>query len=520
MTGAEAISTSASGTRGRSDTGWPYIWLLLFLLGTLLALTWLVYFGPVVPYAVYAPELDEIINTAAVVIAGSVAVRSWVRYHETAELDSLLYSSAFLILFMDGLLRIVLQTSGSTLYELFAPDQPGQAPLYGWTARRILAAGLLLAGVLATGRRQRLGRTSMLAILFVPAVLAVVFSVLALSNEARLPALVAPEALRVVLQPGQSFDLAWVSPSLLVSQIVAGLLFAAGAVVAIRTPTFRARRGYILLIAAALIIAAVGQVHYGLVPGVYRDLLPSGDMLRLAFYLIALAAVAVASSEDLVQLREANRELHLLRASEAERATSLERARIAREIHDGMAQELWLARLTAGSLGDAQLPPNARATVERLDTILERALGEARQAIVTLQPSADERFGHLLTRYVDDYADHFGMEIECAVDTERSPTPDQQADLLRICREALSNARRHADATRVRVTFEIHGEEFVLSIADNGHGFDPDHTRSGFGFESMRQRAANLGGRLEIESAPLDGARVSVHLPLLGDRAR
>jgi signal transduction histidine kinase len=514
MNAAEATPRFVDSATPPTRFNVSHAWILLILSLALVGVTWIVYFGPVLPYAVLAPELDEVINTAAVVIAGSVAVRAWIRFHEAGEIDSLLLASAFLVLFMDGLLRVALFLTASELYGSFTISDPGQAPIYGWTLRRVLAALLLLAAVITAGQRPHVGRLTRLGILLGPAAVAVLFSVIVLNNESVLPVVVSPESLRTLLQPGQNFQLEWISAGLVATQILPGILFAAAAIMVVRSSSASTRRNYHLLLSAALLVAAISQVHYALVPGVYGDLVPSGDVLRLLFYVLALAAISVAAADDLIQLRRANEELRVLRAAEAEHATALERARIAREIHDGMAQELWLARLTTGSLANADLPPAAHETVERLDTILERALGEARQAIVTLQPSTDERFGELLSRYVDDYGDHFGMEIDCSLDTERSPDPAQQAELLRICRESLSNARKHADATRVRVSLKDEGSDLLLSIADNGRGFDPDHVMVGFGLESMRQRAQIVGAELNIDSAEMAGTRVTVRVPI------
>lgn len=489
-----------------------YAWAYAALFAALLALTGLVYLWPGLSYAVDAPELDQVLNTTAVVIAASVAIRAWVRYHETAEVDALLQSSAFLILFLDGLLRIVLSLANSSLYAGYAAAAPGQAPLYGWTVRRVLAGGLLLAAACLPQRTVHLRAIGTTAVLLIPAALMLLFSLLVLGNEQALPVLVPTIDLQRILQPGQMFDASLISVPLLITQLVPGALFGLAALAYWASAGRTGLNGRLLSI--ALLLAAFSQLHYALVPGVYSDIVPSGDFLRIAFYVLMLAAVAVATAGDLIQLRRANTELQQLRAAEAERAAAEERARLAREIHDGMAQELWLARLTTGSLVEStSLAGEDRKTVDRLDGILDRALSEARQAIVTLQPGADERFGELLRRYVDDYADHFGMDIECVADADATPAPHAQAQLLRICREALNNARRHADASVVRVRLTSDADQISLTVADNGSGFDPTRVKAGFGLDSMHQRAEALGARLDIQSAPRDGTRVIVTLP-------
>lgn len=505
-TAIRARVTPAPGARDR------FGWLLLLIFVALVALTGVVYLWPGISYAVDAPELDGILNTTAVVIAGSVAIRTWVRYHETGEIDALLQSSAFLILFFDGLLRIVLSLMDSPLYAGYAAAMPGQGPLYGWTIRRLFAGGLLLAAAYLPRRTARLSAPKATAVLYVPSALVLLFSLAVLSNESALPAIVPGDALRAILLPGQQFAASLISLPLLLTQLLPGILFglAAWATAARSSSTGLTGR----LLAVALLFAAFSQLHYALVPGVYSDVVPSGDFLRITFYLLMLIAVAVATATDLVQLRQANTELQGLRAAEAERAASLERARIASEIHDGIAQELWLARLTVGQLGESPAISGAeRRTVDRLDGILDRALAEARQAIVTLQPTTNQHFGELLRRYVDDYSDHFGIDIEFSEDGEGALPPHVQAELLRICREALNNARRHADATVVRISVSAAGDRLSLVIADNGGGYDPRKVKPGFGLQSMRQRAESLGATLSVESAPMDGTRVTVRLP-------
>jgi signal transduction histidine kinase len=92
-----------------------------------------------------------------------------------------------------------------------------------------------------------------------------------------------------------------------------------------------------------------------------------------------------------------------------------------------------------------------------------------------------------------------------------------QAEVLRICREALNNARKHADASLVRIRLERDDSVLRLSIRDNGQGFDmnSDNHRAGFGLRSMQERAEVIGGRLNIESAPMEGTRVVLELDRL-----
>ena len=129
----------------------------------------------------------------------------------------------------------------------------------------------------------------------------------------------------------------------------------------------------------------------------------------------------------------------------------------------------------------------------------------------------------VIERYVDDFADRFGLRAEVDCPTGRSGlAPRAEAELLRIAQEALNNVRRHADATVVRVQAAVRDGRLELLVGDNGRGFDPEAVGEGsFGLASMKERTALIGGELRIDSRPQDGTRIRVLVPLpAGGRAR
>jgi signal transduction histidine kinase len=208
-----------------------------------------------------------------------------------------------------------------------------------------------------------------------------------------------------------------------------------------------------------------------------------------------------------------------MQATDRRSAALEERSRLAREIHDGVVQDLWLARLTHGGLlRDGALSDDARELARRVDGILEDALAEARQAIIVMQPRPDDSFGALLARLVEDQADRFGLAVEVSDEGAAIQLDSRaQAELLRICREALGNARKHADATLVRVQLRTDEQRLWLRVSDDGRGFDPDQVpRNRFGLEGMRERARGLGARISIDSADGAGTAVTVELDLAG----
>jgi signal transduction histidine kinase len=121
-----------------------------------------------------------------------------------------------------------------------------------------------------------------------------------------------------------------------------------------------------------------------------------------------------------------------------------------------------------------------------------------------------------MVRYVDDFEDRFGLHVEfdCVGDLPTMPVRTQ-AELLRIAQEALANARRHADATVVRIQAALQDGWVRMSVVDNGRGFDKAAIgANSFGLAAMRERAALIGAELEVRSAPGEGTRIQVLAPL------
>ena len=141
-----------------------------------------------------------------------------------------------------------------------------------------------------------------------------------------------------------------------------------------------------------------------------------------------------------------------LREVDAANATLAERTRLAREIHDGLAQDLWYAKLKQGRLTQNEsLDAEAKTTAGEVLNAIDSALAEARQAVMAMRvdPSAASSLEEVLRSYVEDFADRFGVraEFEAEGTLQRLP-PRTEAEVLRIVQEALNNVRRHADATR------------------------------------------------------------------------
>jgi signal transduction histidine kinase len=455
----------------------------------------------------------------ATLVAGGVAMLAWVRYTQTEQADSLFQAAAFLTLCVGGAIPLAIVAGGLTLASGYDRHDPGQVPLYVWSIQRLVAGVLLLVGALVALRGAGISsplRGRLVAI--APALLVLLAALLLIAFEPLLPALVDPQVLAVLARPAAQIEELPLSVPMLLSQGLVALLFFAAAAAYLRvrrrSPERHVFAGYL---AASLVVAGFSQLHYTQAPGNYAGLLTSGDVLRAAFYGLVLVGVTVAARDDLAALRRTNAQLVALQATDRRRAALEERARLAREIHDGVVQDLWLARLTHGDLLRApDLPDGSRELAARVDGILEDALAEARQAIIVMQPRADDSFGALLARLVEDYGDRFGQAIEySSVGASVQLDSRAQAELLRICREALANARKHADATLVRVELRTDQRQLWLRVSDDGRGFDPERVpRNRLGLQAMRERARGLGARLAIDSADGSGTTVTVELDL------
>jgi signal transduction histidine kinase len=262
----------------------------------------------------------------------------------------------------------------------------------------------------------------------------------------------------------------------------------------------------------------LAQLQFAFYPSAFTGVTTSGDLFYFAFDLILLLGIEAETRAYAVSLRQANLGLEQLREAEVERAAMEERARLSRELHDGLAQDLWFAKLKVGRLAALpDLEPEARQLCAELDSAIDSGLVEARQAVMALRSGSgsDASFTELMTRFVDDFADRYGIPVELACDDVPRLDAHVEAELLRIAQEALSNVRRHADATVVWVRVSVEEGRVVISVRDNGKGFDPGAVgSSGFGLTSMAERAARVGGRLKIASRASDGTVVSVDVAL------
>ena len=231
---------------------------------------------------------------------------------------------------------------------------------------------------------------------------------------------------------------------------------------------------------------------------VFQPLLASttvsqGDFLRMIAYTLVLIGAWRA-----------------IRHAEFGRAVADERARVAREIHDGLAQYLFAVSTHASML---EAGADVGETVPRLKEAALLAQQEARFAILALSSaSGTAPFDSALRRYVEILTADGALDVELDVDPTIRLAPDEQIEIFRIVQEGLANVRKHARATRAYVAIGVRDDERFVTITDDGEGFDGEEISAGQGLKNMRARAASIDGGFSLRSTPGRGTALEVVL--------
>ncbi|MBB2947021.1 signal transduction histidine kinase [Actinoplanes lutulentus] len=248
--------------------------------------------------------------------------------------------------------------------------------------------------------------------------------------------------------------------------------------------------------------------------------------------LIMTAMAAVLRREERVQadLGRANElltasiaendELHTRLLAQAREAGILqERQRMAREIHDTVAQGLTgiIAQMRAAEQRH-EVPQEWRRPFDAVTRLARESLTEARRSVDALRPEtlATVRLTGALSEAAERWSALHGLPVTVTTTgTPRPVAPDAEFALLRTAQEALANIAKHAEATRAGVTLSYLGDEVALDVLDDGSGFAVGGRSEGHGLTIMRQRVEEHGGTLRIESEPGAGTGISARIPLL-----
>jgi signal transduction histidine kinase len=246
-----------------------------------------------------------------------------------------------------------------------------------------------------------------------------------------------------------------------------------------------------LALGATLMLFA--SLHYIFTPVLAPSAVSRGDGLRLLAYGLLLAGAWRAISY-----------------AEFGRAVAEERARVAREIHDGLAQYLFAVSTHATML---QRGAPQEETLAKLKEAADAAQQEARFAILALSTAAGNApFDAALRRYVDFLTADGELEVDLEIDPDVRLAPDEQIEVFRIVQEGLANVRKHANATRAEVIIGMRDDERFVSVRDDGEGFDGEAAAAGQGLKNIRARTKTIDGGFTLTSRPGLGTALEVVL--------
>ena len=231
-------------------------------------------------------------------------------------------------------------------------------------------------------------------------------------------------------------------------------------------------------------------------------------------FVLLLVGAVLAEHESRTKLAQAHRRLRKYALQIENQATLQERNRIAREIHDSVghyltAQSIQLENTALFLTQDLTKASNYLSKARQLG---RSALTNIRSSVATLQnnPQPEVSIAQLIADFQSNTNIHIGDRLNLL-----SPLPNEiKISLFRITQEALTNITKHSQATKVDLRLESTGRQVLLSIQDNGRGFDPSKNTTGFGLQSMKERTAALQGKFAIVSEQNQGTRIKIEIPL------
>lgn len=436
---------------------------------------------PSLSFAYRSVPLHAMLEVTATLIAFLTTILVWGRFTQRQGLDDLLLFVALALL---SLTNLVFAAIPAAIWTDPHPFSTWTTVAAGAVGAALLAAAALVPPV----RLRNYEHAARLAVVAMALGLVAMGTIVGAFVD-RLPIGIDPARSPVNL-PGPIVG----NAVIVGAQMVIAVLFLAAAM----GFTYRAERlgdEFLLWLGAASIFAAFARANYFIFPSLYSEWVYTGDVLRLCWHVLLF----IGAVREIQRLQKASEEARVLE----------ERRRIARDLHDGLAQELAFIATTTNELARARGGPALR----QLASSAQRGLDESRRAIATLTRRDDEPFDVALVQAVEEVGHRFGTHVVVKAEPAPGIVPDQREQLLRIVREAVTNAARHGEPNVVRVAF-TNGGVLRLSVEDDGIGFDPaKRRRNGFGLIAMRERAAAIGGEFSVESRPSAGTRVEVIIP-------
>ena len=421
------------------------------------------------------PALHTMLETIAGMTAGIVTVLVYGRFRRSRRRDDLLLAASLMCLSISHL-------AFATAPEALVDEDSRAFAMWATVPANALSAVLFVAAALSGARRARV-REGMVVLGGSAVALA------AIGAAALLVAADLPRTVTAAGPPGR--------PDLHGHGIVLGLQ-ALGIVLYVIAGTRFARRAhrerdaFLRWLGVAAILAGFARVHYLLYPTLYTEYVASGDVFRFVVHVVLLTAAA----------REIRRYWQELAAG----AVLAERRRIARDLHDGVAQELAYIMRRANRMADAD-----EAGAAPIAASARRALEDSRRAIHALARGPDETLDVAIAAAVRTAAS--GSSAVVRLDLQPGVhAPSASCDaLVRIACEAIANAANHGSPSAIDVSLR-NGDGIRLCVRDDGVGFDPDAPTPakgrGFGLTGMRDRASGVGGELTVRSRVGGGTEV------------
>lgn len=433
------------------------------------------------PYLVFGyrrPDLHLVLDSVDACIAFLSAFLLYGRFLRRRRLQDLLLAEGLFLLGAAGLgLSLVL----AHLTDLRPLTVEAWLPM----SLRVVAALLIAAGALVGDRSTPPGWARWAKPL--PWVVLVVAVGLAWLLRDVLPPALDRNPPRSALRPVLEGN-----PVLIGAQIVAAGCFMVASLRFTQQATSR-RDELVRWLGPAFALGAFARVNYVLFPSLYSGWLYTGDLLRTGCYAVLLVGAA--------------REIGQYWSAQSRVAVLEDRRRLARELHDGVVQELGYIRVESFGI------ERDHGLRERILGACDRAMDEARGAIEALGRPGDEPLGFVLHRAARQVTERYGGRVVVDLDDAVDADPEQRHALVRITREAVSNAIRHGEAgcIQIRLTRTQDGRRRLV-VEDDGKGFDAGVLSGygGYGLVSMRDRATGLPGSYEITSEPGQGTTVEV----------
>ena len=440
--------------------------LLVALLGSATALFLT---NPTLRNTYELPEGRLVLDTAVVLAATIVAILAGVRFSVEGRVLDLLLAAGFCV------------AGAGTLAFSVAPVLGGstQGAPEAWAAigSRVLAATLIALAPLVPAPRIVARRRALLA--GIAMVLVALFAIW-VPLRGFSASLLDPSG-----DGGRAFELT-VATSFLA-------LLALTAVIGFGVRYRRLGEDLDSWLALGATLTLFAELHYVLTPDVSSDFVSQGDFLRVLAYGLLLVGVWRAIS-----------------FAEFGRAVAEERARVAREIHDGLAQYLFAVSTHASML---EAGASLEQTLPKLKEAAAAAQQEARFAVLALSSaSGTAPFDAALRRYIEFLTADGALEVDVEIDPSILLAPDEQIEVFRIVQEGLANVRKHAGAQRADVWIGQRLGRRIVSVRDDGVGFDGEEAAAGQGLKNMRQRAQTIDGGFALRSRPGRGTSLEVVL--------